>query len=187
MENYEKIHIKNDKIYRGKYGKINQIWQIFTFSIIFSFLSITMFTQIITMFTQYIKECQPFLLTFTTWFSKGWHRLNEPLWQYNQSFARACYSLGTFSQGSDVAHWPLVCKLFPTRKNGCLGLHQVLLIKWDHFSENQTISVACWLGIWIRRAPQLEIQLLTSLTRMWETPRRTPLTALRLTLTQSLE
>ena len=37
-----------------------------------------MFTQIITMFTQYFKECQPFLLTFTTWFSKSWHRLNEP-------------------------------------------------------------------------------------------------------------
>ena len=38
-----------------------------------------MFTQIIDMFTQYFKECQPFLLTFTTWFSKSWHRLNEPL------------------------------------------------------------------------------------------------------------
>ena len=38
-----------------------------------------MFTQTITMFTQYFKECQPFLPTFTTWFSKSWHRLNEPL------------------------------------------------------------------------------------------------------------
>ena len=37
-----------------------------------------MFTQIITMFTQYFKECQPFFLTFTTGFSKSWHRLNEP-------------------------------------------------------------------------------------------------------------
>ena len=33
---------------------------------------------IITMFTQYFKECQPFFLTFTTRFSKSWHRLNEP-------------------------------------------------------------------------------------------------------------
>ena len=38
-----------------------------------------MFTQMITMFTQYFKECQPFLLTFTTWFSKSWHRLTEPI------------------------------------------------------------------------------------------------------------
>ena len=38
-----------------------------------------MFTQIITMFTQYFKECQPFLLTFTILFSKSWHRLHEPL------------------------------------------------------------------------------------------------------------
>ena len=44
---------------------------------------ITMFTQIITMFTHYFKECQPFLLTFTTWFSKSWHRLNEPLKDYH--------------------------------------------------------------------------------------------------------
>ena len=36
MENYEKIHNKNDKIvnilkvkYRGKYGKINKIWKNF--------------------------------------------------------------------------------------------------------------------------------------------------------------
>ena len=44
---------------------------------------ITMFTQIITMFTQYFKECQPFFLTFTTGFSKSWHRLNEPFEQCN--------------------------------------------------------------------------------------------------------
>ena len=40
---------------------------------------ITMLTQIITLFTQYFKEYQPFLLTFITWFSKNWHRLNESI------------------------------------------------------------------------------------------------------------
>ena len=39
---------------------------------------ITMFTQIITMFTHYFKKCQPSLLTLTSLFSKRWHRLNEP-------------------------------------------------------------------------------------------------------------
>ena len=57
--------------------------------------SITMFTQIITMFTQYFKECQPFLLTFTTWFSKSWHRLNEPklLVRLNYNFFNVLLSL----------------------------------------------------------------------------------------------
>ena len=48
-----------------------------------------MFTQIITMFTQYFKECQPFFLTFTTGFLKSWHRLNEPF--LGETFAFANY------------------------------------------------------------------------------------------------